>query len=776
MNEGAMLFIVFFPFLAAMISHLINRRTETGRDYFVMTVSVMVFVAAVFLFAQQGLTAVPYYVIPQICGEGLTFKIDGFRSLYALLSAFTWLMTSLLSREYFQGANNQGRYHFFNLWTLGATLGIFFSADFFTTYFFFEIMTFTSFVMVINNEDVAAQEAGRLYLGGAIIGGLVMLMGINLLNEITGTIQFDQLVTVAPQFVNQPAFWVAGGAIFFGFAVKAGIFPMHFWLPVVYPAAPAPASAILSGILSKTGIFGALIVSLYLFPQQDAWGMLVLVLGCITMFLGALLAVFAVDLKRVLACSSFSQIGFIVLGVALSNLMGDHNALAVRGTLLHMVNHSLIKLVLFLIAGVVFMNLGSLNLNDIKGFGRGKPFLRVVFLFAALSVAGIPLLSGYVSKTLLHESLLEHIYHLKELGLPYQSFKWIEKLFKLTGGMTFAYMTKLYVVLFHEGTQEAGKASAGQDHSYIQRKGMVAIGITALLLPGMGIFTGLMDRMAETGIDFFHGGPLVHAVDYFHWVNLKGGLITVAIGLAVYFLFIRLLLTQKEGDGERSYPSCWPSKLDLNRGLFQPLVLGFLPAVGTWIARGFYLTGDVLFNIPFMAVPMAARAAEGMYHLGEIGMQGDIDHAPIGTVVEDVFMLDEATVKEKTGPLEWGWKMAGFFFNIGEFLLTGIQYLLYWVLRIATKAYYLVEDGAYGFIKLFAILIERLGGPGIQHPERHRPPIPDFARRNGRKQVSDEDKQEQRQTWQVISNSISYSLLLFGIGLLATMLFLLYLR
>ena len=139
-------------------------------------------------------------------------------------------------------------------------------------------------------------------------------------------------------------------------------------------------------------------------------------------------------------------------------------------------------------------------------------------------------------------------------------------------------------------------------------------------------------------------------------------------------------------------------------------------------------------------------------------------------------MVDEPIVKEKTGPLEWSWKIAGFFFNIGEFLLTGIQYILYWMIRIVTRVYYFFEDGVYFVIMIFSMLIKRLGGPGIQYPEKHRAPIPGFVRQRGRKKISEEDKQEQRQTWQVISNSISYSLLLFGVGLLATMLFLLFLR
>ena len=133
------------------------------------------------------------------------------------------------------------------------------------------------------------------------------------------------------------------------------MFPLHIWLPKAHPVAPAPASALLSGILTKSGVFGILVIARNLFRADVAWGDAVLFLGVVTMVLGAVLAVFSVDLKRTLACSSMSQIGFILVGVAMQGLLSGENALAAWGTILHMLNHSLIKLVLFVAAGVVYM-------------------------------------------------------------------------------------------------------------------------------------------------------------------------------------------------------------------------------------------------------------------------------------------------------------------------------------------------------------------------------------------------------------------------------------
>ena len=127
---------------------------------------------------------------------------------------------------------------------------------------------------------------------------------------------------------------------------------------------------------------------------------LLLVLGAVTMVLGAAIAVFSNNLKYILACSSLSQIGFILVGTAALSLLGQHNALAAHGTVLYMMNHSLVKLTLFLLAGVVYCNTHALDLNQIRGYGRGKPLLHGLFLCGACSLAGIPGFLGYISKTL----------------------------------------------------------------------------------------------------------------------------------------------------------------------------------------------------------------------------------------------------------------------------------------------------------------------------------------------------------------------------------------
>lgn len=513
--------------------------------------------------------------IPGICGFGLHFVVDGFRTIYGLIAAFMWFMVSLLCQEYFKNHHNVGRFYLFLLLTEIATLGVFFSADLFTTFIFFEIMSFTSYVWVAQEENVPSLRAAETYLGVAVMGGLVMLMGIFILYFELGTLTISELLAAYRLCNNKQVIFAAGLCILFGFGAKAGAFPLHIWLPKAHPVAPAPASALLSGILTKTGIYGILILSCNLFLYDKTWGMIILVIGVLTMFGGALLAVFSVDLKRTLACSSMSQIGFILVGVGMQGLLGEENALAVHGTLLHMGNHSLIKLVLFMAAGVIFMNTHALNLNDIRGYGRKKPLLRVIFLVGALAIGGIPLFGGYISKTLLHESIVEY-----GGGM---GFRFVEYIFLFSGGLTIAYMTKLFVAIFVEkNPDERLQKKYDEKHSYMNLGSRLALSVSALVLFIWGLFPyRIMDRVAEFGQGFMNLRNFGERVNYFSIGNLKGAMISVVIGAVVYFGFIRTVLLSKK----KGYVNLWPNWLDLENLLYRPVLLGFLPFLFGVICR-----------------------------------------------------------------------------------------------------------------------------------------------------------------------------------------------
>ncbi|HCM91949.1 MAG TPA: sodium:proton antiporter, partial [Lachnospiraceae bacterium] len=451
---------------AGIIAYCIGRKNKTARDLFADAITVLETGLLLYLSLKTLNGAPVSFAARDLCGLGLTLKLDGFRVIYGLVAALMWTCTTVFSREYMAHYPRTNRYYMFFLATMGATVGVFLSADLFTTFLFFEIMSFTSYTWVAHDETKESLRAAETYLAVAVIGGMVLLLGLFFLYSIAGTLSIDEIygavnaaVTKAPSVRGR--IYTAGALMLTGFAAKAGMFPLHIWLPKAHPVAPAPASALLSGILTKSGIFGVLIISTDIFRYDPAWGFMILLFGVITMFGGAMLGIFSINLKRTLACSSMSQIGFILAGIGMQGLLGHENGLAVRGTILHMVNHSLIKLVLFMCAGVIYMNLHELDINKIRGYGRGKYFLMICFLAGGLSISGIPGFSGYLSKTLLHESIVEYM---EEAGAMYGTYKFIECVFLMTGGMTLAYMLKLFIAVFIEkGAGMGGHPGSHED-------------------------------------------------------------------------------------------------------------------------------------------------------------------------------------------------------------------------------------------------------------------------------------------------------------------------
>lgn len=573
-----LLLMIFLPMAAAPVGWMIGRRSKRGRDALAIGVGFVelaLALAAYFLRSAAGadLTA----ELGGICGLGLRLKYDGFRAVYCLVLSFMWAMTLLFSPDYFAHHHNRNRYYFFQLLTLGATMGVFLSADLYTAFVFFEIMSFTSFPWVIQEETAGAIRAAKTYLAVAVIGGLVALMGIFLLHARLGTLELDALYPAAQAAGKRPVFYTAAACILFGFGAKAGMFPLHIWLPKAHPVAPAPASALLSGALTKSGVWGILAVSCQLFRGDPAWGTVILALGTVTMLLGAVLALFSVDLKRTLACSSMSQIGFILVGVGMMGILGEENALAARGTVLHMVNHSVFKLVLFLCAGTVFRNLHQLDLNDIRGFGRKKPLLKAAFLLGAMGIGGVPLLNGYVSKTLLHEGIVEGAHLTGSLWLT--AVEWI---FLFSGGLTAAYMTKLFVAVFVE-KHPTRQAEFDGMKRYLSRPAALALGLSALVVPILGLTADhTMNAVADLASDFLHGEAPAHAVHYLSAENLKGAAISIAIGAAVYGFVVRTRMMRRG-----VYLNRWPARLDLEDLVYRPLLLRILPGLFGWLCAFF---------------------------------------------------------------------------------------------------------------------------------------------------------------------------------------------
>lgn len=570
MQSLTLLLPICLPFLMAVPCYFVSARNQkAGYGLMLATAFAVLFSCASFWFVHPTPLMLE---IKGFSGLGLSLKADGFRSLYATIAAFMWLGASLFTPAYFNHGSHRGRYCLFSLLTLGATVGVFLSDDLFTAFLFFEIMSFTSYPLVAHEETGAAMRAAETYLAIAVLGGMAMLMGLIMLSPLLGSLSFDTLYEAAARLPQKTQLYLPSALIVLGFGAKAGMFPLHVWLPKAHPVAPAPASALLSGVLTKVGVFGVLVIATRVLYHDQLFGQVMLVLGLITMVAGALLALLSIDLKRTLACSSMSQIGFILVGVSMQCLLGEHNALAAQGTVLHMVNHSLIKLTLFLSAGAVYLSTHSLNLNDVCGFGRNKPFLHLCFLIGAASISGIPGFSGYISKTLLHESIVEYIDHLAHLHIGNTAYLVAEWLFILTGGITFGYMLKLYIAIFWEKPIGTPVYPLGKVR-YLSPLACAALVLAALPLFLMGILPDrIMTPLANLSLPFLLAHPPEHAVDYFSAVNLLGGGKSLLLGLATYLSIVRPLLMKKQPSGQRLYVDRKPLWLDLEDYVYRPML------------------------------------------------------------------------------------------------------------------------------------------------------------------------------------------------------------
>jgi hydrogenase-4 component B len=261
-----------------------------------------------------------------------------------------------------------------------------------------------------------------------------------------------------------------------------------------------------------------------------------------------------------------------MIGAGLCNLLGEHNGLALYGTVGHMVNHSLFKLVLFLCAGVVAMNTHRLELKDVQGYGRNKPFLHACFLLGAAGIAGFPGLSGFLSKSLLHEGIVELIAHLEGHGHSAGIYKVSEWLFLIAGGMTLCYMLKLYLCLFWMKNDRC-QPEYDQKGSYLSLPARIALGAAALLVPVIGLLPGAtMSRFGEASRSFMQGAAPHHLpIHYFSGENLKGAAISIAIGAGLFGLLLlarRVQLRKKLN-----------LHFDLEDMVYRPL-LGLLICIG----------------------------------------------------------------------------------------------------------------------------------------------------------------------------------------------------
>ncbi len=404
--------------------------------------------------------------LPFLPGFPMTFRVDAASLVVALVTAFLWLATAIYSMDYMKIEGKETRFAFFNLLTLAADLGVLLSGDFLTMFFFFEGLVIFPYALLAHREDEGALRGANNYLYLGLLSGLSLILGIMLLYNYTGSVDIALLSAVAgKQLTPQIKYWITALMVA-GFGVKAGIIPLHIWMPTAYPKAPNNACALSSGGMIKAGAYGIFRVVNMLFVPQ-VWdklqqiplqtiGYTVIWVGTITMFLGVLCALISENSNRMLGFHSVSQMGYIVMGIGCAAYMGADGAMGLAGALYHIVNHALFKASLFLCVGAVFFHTREINMYNLGGLWRNMPVAAIGLFIAVCGISGIPGFNGFASKTVLHHAILEAYEYSAHLsgGIRDAKLKLVEIIFMLTAAGTFASNIKLFALTFMGKRQE----------------------------------------------------------------------------------------------------------------------------------------------------------------------------------------------------------------------------------------------------------------------------------------------------------------------------------
>lgn len=527
--------ILLLPGLGSILSLLVGKKSEKLRDIINIVITGLVFIFVSLLYIPVCKNTIELY-IPHIMGIGLYLKLDLFRYVFVWITALIWFMTTIYSIKYLLKSKNRNRYYSIWMLTLSSTIGIFLSENLLNLFTFFEIMSLVSYTLVIHDEDRYTHEAGKTYLIMSLAGGLILLMGVFLLYDYTATLNISALALIMPYVGNVK--YIISILIIIGFGIKASMVPFHIWLPKAYSAAPSPATAVLSAILAKTGVFGIIITVNIMMKGDLIISSVVMSLGLTNMLIGGFLAIFQRNIKRILAYSSMSQIGYILMGIGLIGIIGDHSPVAVYGTIYHVINHAIYKGLLFLATGVIYMHLHELSINKIRGFGTHRIILKTFFLIGMLGIMGIPGFNGYTSKILLHEALIE-AHHIYETGW----FTIAEIILIISSSFTVTYMLKIFIGVFIHNNNSFPQTKT----RYIQKHTLYPFVVLSSLIILIGLKPDYTLNIINGSLFLFNiNEPTI--IEFYSLNNIFSVIITFLLGVTLYFILIKKYLIKKAND------------------------------------------------------------------------------------------------------------------------------------------------------------------------------------------------------------------------------------
>ena len=409
---------------------------------------------------------------------GIAMEVDGLSLFFGLLIATAVFVSGIYSFQYMSRDDNQSQYYTLFLMLAGGVIGLVLSGDIFNMFIMVEILTFAAVALTaFRNKVYGALEAAFKYLVVGCIGSTCILVGIIMLYAQMHTLNFAQLSLLLPGHFNN-ATKVAFALLYIGFSTKAFIVPFHPLAADAHGAAPASISVLISGVLTKSGIYGIIRITYFLMQSMGLGKMqfLLVFVGSVSMFVCVTMALAQHDFKRLLAFHSISQIGYVLTAVGLCTALG------VSSGLYHAMNHTLFKGLLFLAAGAVLHETGTTDLGKLGGLSKKMPHTTVLFLIGAASISGIPPFNGFASKWMVYQATYQKAVESGNIG-----FLLVTVIALVTSVLTLASFVKVSQSVFF------GQLPAEYEDVKEVPFGMrFAMGIFALLCVISGLFPNLV--------------------------------------------------------------------------------------------------------------------------------------------------------------------------------------------------------------------------------------------------------------------------------------------
>ena len=487
--KGIMLAVILLPVLTGIFAAQLLRMNRTWKEILLLTVLVIETVLVTVLLFSETPELLLFRMTEKL---EVSIRVDPVSKLFMAIGAYGYLLAGVFAFRYLDKSEEEGAFPEYVFWRFfllsqGALMGMDLSSNLISMYFFYEMITLLSMPMVLYERTKESVAAALRYLFYSIAGAFLALLALFFLYRYSINMNFITGGTLDPTLVSghETTLRIVFFLGFLGFGAKAGLYPLHGWLPAAHPVAPAPASAILSGVIAKAGVLATIRLLYFSIGTSFLSGTWVqttlLSIALLTVFMGSMMAYREKVLKKRLAYSTVSQISYALFGLYLMNAGG------ITGGLTQVLFHAAAKCCLFLAAGSIIYHTGYHNVDELTGIGKRLPKTMGAFTFAGLSLIGIPPFAGFVSKWYLAAGALDS-------GIPF--LNWFGPVVLLLSALlTAGYLLPVSIRGFFPG--EGWKNTAETKQGERPDEGGIRMLAPLLVLAAMTVLFGLCAGMLK---------------------------------------------------------------------------------------------------------------------------------------------------------------------------------------------------------------------------------------------------------------------------------------